>query len=233
MSKAFAKWRYFRHRPLHLQLRLHCKVREFVNEGTVSKISPFRKCFWHGYTHVLMHKLLTHGVGRELREWTGASLTGIRQWVAIKRGDVGMQICCKFRCRGARTRGLSRSIAVGGGALAFFWPAAAARRGAAFGGGGVTVWPASRRGVTVKLSAPELYSSYFSSHIILYAIGCLFVTKINKLYVSNSKQRGNTNVNRHKFNISSHIVTRSAAFEYVAYKYMCRLTFVQFIASQY
>jgi len=67
-----------------------------------------------------MHKLLTHGVGRELREWTAASLTGIRQWRLLSTGDVGMQICCNSGARGARTRGLSRSIAVGGGALAFF-----------------------------------------------------------------------------------------------------------------
>ena len=38
------------------------------------------------------------------------------------------------------------------------------------------------------------------------------------------------NLSMHKFNISFHNITRSAAFEYFAYKYICRPMFVEFIA---
>ena len=62
-----------------------------------------------------------------------------------------------------------------------FWSAAAARRGAAFGGGGASNWPASaaRRGVTVKLSAPELNSSYFQQPYYTVCL-CVFVCNENE-----------------------------------------------------
>ena len=76
-------------------------------------------------------------------------------------------------------RGLSRSIAVGGGALAFF----GRRRRRAEAPPSAAAAPAidrrRRRGVTVKLSAPELNSSYFQQPYYTVCL-CVFVCNENE-----------------------------------------------------
>ena len=95
--------------------------------------------------------------------------------------------CCTLRIYSEKylwpvTRGLSRSIAVGGGALAFF----GRRRRRAEAPPSAAAAPAidrrRRRGAAWQSNyqLPSSILHTFNSHIILYAYVCLFVTKMNK-----------------------------------------------------
>ena len=80
------------------------------------------------------------------------------------------------------SRGLSRSIAVGGGALAYF--GRRRQRAEAPPSPAEAIDRRQRRGVTVKLSAAELYFSYFQQPYYTVCRVCLFVMKMSKQYVS-------------------------------------------------